>query len=119
MHWAIIHGETTTGASLHYMVEKPDAGALVDQKRCPSWKMTRRLDVSIKVAAAAEDGAAPQPAAIDRRHRGPQAPGSEARFVFRPAPAGGWAHRLALRRAAPCTIWCAPSRRLFRVPLPR
>ena len=31
VHWAIIHGETTTGASLHYMVEKPDAGALVDQ----------------------------------------------------------------------------------------
>ncbi len=26
VHWAIIHGETATGASLHYMVEKPDAG---------------------------------------------------------------------------------------------
>ncbi len=30
VHWAIIQGESVTGASLHYMVEKPDAGALVD-----------------------------------------------------------------------------------------
>ena len=31
VHWAILKGESATGASLHYMVEKPDAGALVDQ----------------------------------------------------------------------------------------
>ena len=35
VHWAIIHGETATGASLHYMLEKPDAGALVDQQAVP------------------------------------------------------------------------------------
>jgi methionyl-tRNA formyltransferase len=54
VHWAIIHGETTTGASLHYMVEKPDAGALVDQEAVPILENDTALDVSMKVAAAAE-----------------------------------------------------------------
>jgi methionyl-tRNA formyltransferase len=54
VHWAIIHGESQTGASLHYMVEKPDAGALVDQEAVPILENDTALDVSIKVAAAAE-----------------------------------------------------------------
>lgn len=31
-NWAVLHGETITGASLHEMAIKPDAGALVDQE---------------------------------------------------------------------------------------
>jgi methionyl-tRNA formyltransferase len=54
VHWAIIRGETTTGASLHYMVEKPDAGALVDQEAVPILENDTALDVSIKVAEAAQ-----------------------------------------------------------------
>jgi methionyl-tRNA formyltransferase len=54
VHWAIIHGETTTGASLHYMVEKPDAGALVDQEAVPILENDTALDVSIKVADGAQ-----------------------------------------------------------------
>ena len=54
VHWAIIHGESMTGASLHYMVEKPDAGALVDQEAVPILENDTALDVSIKVAGAAE-----------------------------------------------------------------
>jgi methionyl-tRNA formyltransferase len=54
VHWAIIKGETTTGASLHYMVEKPDAGALVDQEAVPILENDTALAVSVKVAAAAE-----------------------------------------------------------------
>jgi methionyl-tRNA formyltransferase len=54
VHWAIIHGESATGASLHYMVEKPDAGALVDQEGVSILENDTALDVSIKVAAAAE-----------------------------------------------------------------
>ena len=54
VHWAIIHGESMTGASLHYMVEKPDAGALVDQEAVPILENDTALDVSLKVAAAAE-----------------------------------------------------------------
>jgi methionyl-tRNA formyltransferase len=54
VHWAIIHGESVTGASLHYMLEKPDAGALVDQKSVPILANDTALDVSMKVADAAQ-----------------------------------------------------------------
>ena len=54
VHWAIIHGEPATGASLHYMVEKPDAGALVDQQSVPILENDTALQVSFKVADAAE-----------------------------------------------------------------
>jgi methionyl-tRNA formyltransferase len=55
VHWAIIHGETVTGASLHYMVEKPDAGALVDSQPVPILENDTALMVSMKVAAAAQE----------------------------------------------------------------
>jgi methionyl-tRNA formyltransferase len=53
VHWAIIGGETETGASLHYMVEKPDAGALVDSEAVPIGVNDTALEVSLKVAGAA------------------------------------------------------------------
>jgi methionyl-tRNA formyltransferase len=54
VHWAIIHGEPVTGASLHYMLEKPDAGALVDQQAVAIHENDTALAVSIKVAEAAQ-----------------------------------------------------------------
>jgi methionyl-tRNA formyltransferase len=54
VHWAILKGESETGASLHYMLEKPDAGALVDQQSVPILENDTALDVSLKVAEAAE-----------------------------------------------------------------
>lgn len=54
VHWAILRGERATGASLHYMVAKPDAGDLVDQQAVPIAENDTALDVSINVAAAAE-----------------------------------------------------------------
>jgi methionyl-tRNA formyltransferase len=53
VNWAIIRGESRTGASLHYMVERPDAGDLVDQEPVAIGVDDTALDVSIKVAAAA------------------------------------------------------------------
>ena len=53
VHWAILRGETSTGASLHYMLEKPDAGALVDQQAVPILPNDTALEVSLKVAQAA------------------------------------------------------------------
>ena len=53
VHWAILNGETETGASLHYMLEKPDAGALVDQQAIPILENDDALAVSRKVAEAA------------------------------------------------------------------
>ena len=55
VHWAIIQGESMTGASLHYMVEKPDAGALIDQEAVPILENDTALEVSMKVAAAAQE----------------------------------------------------------------
>jgi len=54
VHWAILQGESATGASLHYMLAKPDAGALVDQEAVPILENDTALDVSLKVAAAAQ-----------------------------------------------------------------
>ena len=54
VHWAIIRGETVTGASLHYMLEKPDAGALVDQQSVPIGANDTALEVSQRVADAAQ-----------------------------------------------------------------
>jgi len=53
VHWAILNGETETGASLHYMLEKPDAGALVDQQSVPILEDDDALEVSRRVADAA------------------------------------------------------------------
>ncbi len=32
VNWAVLHGETETGATLHVMVDKPDAGDIIDQE---------------------------------------------------------------------------------------
>jgi methionyl-tRNA formyltransferase len=54
VNWAILKGETETGASLHYMQSTPDAGPLVGQESVPILVNDTALDVSLKVAAAAE-----------------------------------------------------------------
>ncbi len=53
VNWAILKGATETGASLHYMTEKPDAGDLVDQERVPIGPEDDALVVSRRVADAA------------------------------------------------------------------
>jgi methionyl-tRNA formyltransferase len=54
VNWAIIHGETETGASLHYMRVEADAGPLVGQERVPISINDMALQVYMKVAAATE-----------------------------------------------------------------
>ncbi|WP_342347315.1 formyltransferase [uncultured Nitrospira sp.] len=54
VNWAVLKGETQTGASLHYMEIKPDAGALVDQQAVPILPDDIALDVFNKVTWAAE-----------------------------------------------------------------
>jgi len=53
VNWAILKGATFTGASLHYMVEKPDAGDLVDQERVPIGPDDDALAVARRVGDAA------------------------------------------------------------------
>jgi methionyl-tRNA formyltransferase len=54
VNWAIIHGERETGATLHEMVAKPDAGRLVDQQAVPILPNDLAIDVFRKVTTAAE-----------------------------------------------------------------
>jgi methionyl-tRNA formyltransferase len=54
VNWAVLRGETKTGATLHEMVEKPDAGRIVDQMEVPILPDDRAVDVFRKVTVAAE-----------------------------------------------------------------
>ena len=54
VNWAIIHGETETGATLHYMTEKPDNGDIVAQQAVPILPNDTAFDVFQKTTVAAE-----------------------------------------------------------------
>jgi methionyl-tRNA formyltransferase len=54
VNWAVINGETQTGATLHVMAEKPDAGAIVDQTAVPILPNDTAREVFDKVVVAAE-----------------------------------------------------------------
>ncbi len=54
VNWAVIKGEPETGATLHYMVQKPDAGDIVDQQAVPILPDDTAVDVFNKVTVAAE-----------------------------------------------------------------
>ena len=53
VNWAVINGETETGATLHYMVEKPDAGDIVDRERVAISFTDTAFDVFNNVTDAA------------------------------------------------------------------
>ncbi len=54
VNWAIVQGETQTGATLHYMLEKPDAGDIVAQQAVPILPDDTAHEVFNKVCVAAE-----------------------------------------------------------------
>lgn len=54
VNWAVLHGETETGATLHRMVEKPDAGEIVAQQAVPILPDDTAKEVFDKVTVAAE-----------------------------------------------------------------
>jgi methionyl-tRNA formyltransferase len=54
VNWAVLHGERETGASLHYMAVKPDAGDLVMQTAVPILPDDTAREVFDKVTVAAE-----------------------------------------------------------------
>lgn len=53
VNWAIIRGEVETGATLHYMELRPDAGDIVDQQSVAILPDDNAVDVFGKVTAAA------------------------------------------------------------------
>ncbi|MCD6732959.1 MAG: formyltransferase [Burkholderiaceae bacterium] len=124
VNWAVIEGETETGATLHVMNEKPDNGAIVDQFAVPILPDDTAREVFDKVRVAAElvlwrslpallDGSArPVPQELSRgRYYGGRRP-EDGRI-----PAGIGARRLhdlvrALARPYPGTFADLPAGRL-------
>jgi len=54
VNWAVLHGERRTGATLHYMDEKPDAGDIVAAQAVPILPDDTAREVFDKVTVAAE-----------------------------------------------------------------
>lgn len=54
VNWAVLHGERETGATLHRMLEKPDAGEIVAQQAVPILPDDTAHTVFGKVTLAAE-----------------------------------------------------------------
>jgi methionyl-tRNA formyltransferase len=54
VNWAVLHGETETGATLHEMAVKPDAGMIVAQTAVPILPDDTSHEVFGKVTVAAE-----------------------------------------------------------------
>lgn len=53
INWAIVHGETETGVTLHHMVKSADAGAIVDQEAVPIAPTDTAFDLTHKMGEAA------------------------------------------------------------------
>lgn len=53
INWAVINGESETGATLHYMTAKPDAGDIVDRQAVTILPDETASDVFRKVTSAA------------------------------------------------------------------
>ncbi|HEY1435722.1 MAG TPA: formyltransferase [Thermoanaerobaculia bacterium] len=53
VNWAVLKGETRTGATLHAMTERADRGAIVDQEAVPIGPDDTAIDVQKRVTAAA------------------------------------------------------------------
>ena len=54
VNWAVLNGERETGATLHYMIDKPDAGDIVVQQAVPILPDDTAREVADKVTVAAE-----------------------------------------------------------------
>jgi len=54
INWAVLNGEAETGATLHVMTVKPDAGAIVDAQAVPILPDDTAVEVFRKVTLAAE-----------------------------------------------------------------
>ena len=54
VNWAVVNGETETGATLHAMTVKPDAGGIVDAQAVPILSDDTAGEVFRKVCVAAE-----------------------------------------------------------------
>ena len=81
INWAVLNGEIRTGATLHHMVKRPDAGDIVDQEAVPIGPRDTAQDVFIKVTAAARQVLERSLEAI-KQGRAPRRPQDEAQASY-------------------------------------
>jgi methionyl-tRNA formyltransferase len=81
VNWAVLRGECETGATLHVMVRRPDAGDIVDQEHVPIGPEETAREVFSKVTAAARTVLARQ---LDNllAGRAPRRPQDEAQATY-------------------------------------
>jgi methionyl-tRNA formyltransferase len=53
INWALVHGETQTGVTLHHMVKSADAGAMVDQEAIPIGPTDNAYELTVKMGEVA------------------------------------------------------------------
>jgi methionyl-tRNA formyltransferase len=104
INWAILHGATETGATLHHMVKRADAGDIVDQERVAIGPQATAREVFVDVTRAARRVLERQIDAIERgtAPRQPQDDGQASYFGGRRAEDG-------------CIDWTRSARDIFNL----
>lgn len=86
--WAMLRGETSTGATVHWLVKDIDAGAIVAQREIPIHPWDLEQDVAERAAEAGAEALIDAMGRIERGERGGRAPDLEHGSHFsRPGPA--------------------------------
>ena len=104
------HGQRETGATLHQMVAKPDAGGIVDQEAVPIGPEDTAVEVFGKVTAAAEQVLARAARAVAARASRRR---TWAKSVITAGASPKTAASTGARARAKCMTWCAASPRLI------
>ena len=108
VNWAVLRGERETGATLHHMTERPDAGPVIARQAVPILPDDTAAEVMRKVTVAAE-------MVLDRALPGLLAGTADAVAQDLSAGSyfGGRRTGASTGRRAPAlsTTWCAPWRR--------
>ena len=87
VNWVLVHGETETGITLHYMEAKADRGDIVAQHRIPITPEDTAATLLAQMTAAAGTIVPGDLPAIATRPGTPAAPGPRPGLLLRRAPA--------------------------------
>ena len=94
VNWVIINGEKTTGVTLHYMIDKPDAGDIVGQKAVKIDVSDTAKTLYDKLCGAARDLLDELLPLIKKGQIPRQRQDLNSGQLLRRKASGGWAHSL-------------------------
>ena len=108
MNWVLVHGETETGVTLHYMEAKADQGDIVGQKRVPITPEDTAVTLFAKMTVAAEE-LLRETYPLLRAGQAPRlAPGPRRGLLFRRPHPGRRPYSTGTGRPRRSIIWCGP-----------